>query len=99
MIKLGYNLYEEQLPLEYQSPEQLQGSRLSPSSDIYSLGVILYRLVFGVLPFSASTPAKMLKLIKSKDYNRSYEAGISPFKIMVSKEVQYLIYGMLEYHE
>jgi serine/threonine protein kinase len=51
LIKLGYNHYEEQIPLDQQSPEMLRGERVTPASDIFAVGVILYRLVYGVLPF------------------------------------------------
>ena len=38
---------------EYASPEQLQGKTLSVNSDIYSLGVLLYRILTGRTPFDA----------------------------------------------
>jgi serine/threonine protein kinase len=55
MIKLGYNMYEEQVPYALQSPEMLRGEKVTPASDIYSVGVILYRLVYGVLPCEGHT--------------------------------------------
>jgi len=39
--------------LPYMAPEQIRGERLSPACDIYSLGVLLFEMIAGSLPFDA----------------------------------------------
>ncbi len=44
----------------YSAPEQIRGQRLDARADIFSLGVILYELVTGELPFTGSRATQVL---------------------------------------
>ncbi len=45
---------------QYLSPEQAAGKRVRPGSDLYSLGVVLYELVSGRLPFESNGVALLV---------------------------------------
>lgn len=67
----------------YMSPEQVRGlKRMTPASDIYSLGVLLFELVAHRLPFDRSTRAGILQAIvhspppSPRDFNPSVSANV-----------------------
>ncbi len=62
----------------YMSPEQAQGEPLDTRSDIFSFGVLLYRLTTGHTPFTGSTQVAILARILESEHDRprAHNAGI-----------------------
>jgi eukaryotic-like serine/threonine-protein kinase len=54
------------------APEQAGGKRalVGPATDIYALGVVLYQLLTGQLPFQADSTLKLLRAVASDEPTR-----------------------------
>ena len=70
--------------LQYMSPEQLAGDRLSAASDIFSLGLVLYRLLTGRHPFAPDEPYAQVAvllhniLLHTPNAPHHYQPGVPP---------------------
>jgi serine/threonine-protein kinase len=54
----------------YMSPEQARGEDVGPASDVFSLGVLMYQLCTGHLPFAGKDPLTVITGILRGDYLR-----------------------------
>ncbi|RFS16959.1 serine/threonine-protein kinase [Emticicia sp. C21] len=52
--------------LEYMAPELLDGSEPSVQSDLYAIGILMYELLSGKMPFEASTDSTLITQILTK---------------------------------
>jgi serine/threonine protein kinase/Flp pilus assembly protein TadD len=65
---------------DYASPEQIRGEELTPATDIYSLGVLLYRLLAGRQPYSVTgrSMAEMERAITEQTAPPPSQAAADP---------------------
>ncbi|MDH2909379.1 MAG: Stk1 family PASTA domain-containing Ser/Thr kinase [Candidatus Eremiobacteraeota bacterium] len=63
----------------YLSPEQAQSRELTPASDLYSVGIVLYQMLLGELPYTADSPvAVAIKHIGDPVPIVPADSGVSP---------------------
>lgn len=57
----------------YMSPEQCDGAKLTPASDVYSLGIVFYEMLTGSTPFTGTSPLAVALQHSSKQPRRPSE--------------------------
>jgi len=63
----------------YSAPEVIRGEDVGPQADLYSLGIILYRLLTGRLPFEGNSPYELFSLHCNSPLPRMpEELGVPP---------------------
>jgi serine/threonine protein kinase len=70
----------------YMSPEQVQSAEITPQSDLYSLGAVMYELLTGFRPFRANSLSKLLHQIVY-----ATPAPIHTLRSDVSEELEELV--------
>lgn len=76
--------------IDYMSPEQAESSQVGATSDIYSLGCTLYRLLTGVPPYHASRPIDVLLA-----HRKSPIPSVRKYCTGASRELELLLLRMM----
>jgi hypothetical protein len=76
---------------QYMAPERFSGGEVTPSSDLYSLGVVLFQLISGRLPYEAGSQVGLIKKIASDP-----PARLREFVPSVPEDVERLVAYLIE---
>lgn len=60
----------------YLAPERVRGERATTASDVFSLGVVLFELLVGWRPFTASSETRLYEVLKSEEPSPKVGRGI-----------------------
>lgn len=77
--------------MPYMSPEQVQGEPLGPSSDVFSLGIVLYEMLAGKHPFKDKSAAVTMSRILLGEPTQT-----DRFKTQVSPDLENVLSKMLQ---
>ncbi|MEE9554080.1 MAG: serine/threonine-protein kinase [candidate division Zixibacteria bacterium] len=97
LVLLDYNLISaigenvsKRGTIEYVAPEILLGQQPDLYSDLYSLGVVIYELLSGAVPFSSKSTDKLIKLITedgSIDYSKIPEKYRDGLRALLARDI------------
>jgi serine/threonine protein kinase len=75
----------------YMSPEQIGGQEVTQQADIYSLGVVMYQLLTGKLPFAGSNQYDLIRKISKEE-----PIPLDSVRTDVPQEIQDIVYRCLQ---
>lgn len=75
----------------YVAPEQISGGELTHQADIYSLGVVMYEMLTGRLPFHGSNQYELLQMI-----SKNPPVPIEKLRTGIPSAVQQIVYRCME---
>ena len=88
--------------VHYFSPEQARGGYTDAKSDIYSLGIVMYELITGILPFNGESPIAIAikhmqeKPVSPKEFNISIPLSVETIILKAMSKEQRLRYQSAE---
>lgn len=82
--------------IEYMAPELIQGQDASASSDIYAMGLTLYEVLTGQLPFENDTDYNMMQAILNKKISPPDKLSLSVVSPAIPKALSDIVMKAIE---